>query len=253
MKFAKVLGIRSVLVNGGSQTNKQINDLNNGAEIFICTTGRMIDFLCKNNGRMIDLHKVTYLFSDEADRMLDMGFEPQITHIVQSTRPDRQTVLFSATFPRTVEQLTLQILTKPVEIQVRGRNVVNKDISQLVEVRPESEWLLRLLDLLGKWYEKGKILIFVQSQATCDSLLKNLLSHGYTCLSLHGAKDQMDRESAISDFRNDVSKILIATSVAARGLDVKELELVINFHVSNHYENYIHRVGRTGRAGRKES
>ncbi|XP_026432426.1 DEAD-box ATP-dependent RNA helicase 45-like [Papaver somniferum] len=209
MKFAKVLGIRSVPVNGGSQTNKQINALKNGAEIVICTPGRMIDFLCKNNGRMINLHKVTYLVLDEADRMFDMGFEPQITHIVQSTRPGRQIMLFSATFPRTVEQLTLQILTKPVEIQVGGRNVVNKDIIQLVEVIPESEWFLRLLELLGKWYEK--------------------------------------------DFRNDVSKILIATSVAARGLDVKELELVINFHVPNQYEDYIHRVGRTGRAGRKES
>ncbi|RZC90698.1 hypothetical protein C5167_028530 [Papaver somniferum] len=251
MKFAKVMGIRSVPVYGGSQTNKQINAVKNGTEIVICTPGRMIDFLCKNNGRMINLSKVTYLVLDEADRMFDMGFEPQITHIVQSTRPDRRTVLFSATFPRRVEQLARQILTKPVEIQVGGRNVVNKDISQLVEVRPESERFLRLLELLGEWYEKGKILIFVQSQATCDTLLKNLFSHGYACLSLHGAKDQMDRESAISDFRNDVCKLLIATSVAARGLDVKELELVINFHVPNHYEDYIHRVGRTGRAGRK--
>ncbi|KAI3836818.1 hypothetical protein MKW98_005151 [Papaver atlanticum] len=197
MKFAKVLGIRSVPVYGGSQTNKQIN-----------------------------------------------GMEPRLLSVLW-------TVLFSATFPRRVEQLARQILTKPVEIQVGGRNVVNRDISQLVEVRPESERFLRLLELLGEWYEKGKILIFVQSQATCDSLLKNLFSHGYACLSLHGAKDQMDRESAISDFRNDVCKILIATSVAARGLDVKDLELVVNFHVPNHYEDYIHRVGRTGRAGRK--
>lgn len=251
MKFAQVMGIRSVPVYGGSQTNKQINALKNGTEIVICIPGRMIDFLCKNNGRMINLRRVTYLVLDEADRMFDMGFGPQITHIVRSTQPDRQTVLFSATFPRRVEQLARQILTKPVEIQVGGRNVVNKDISQLVEVRPESERFLRLLELLGEWYKKGKILIFVQSQATCDSLLKNLFSHGYACLSLHGAKDQMDRESAISDFRNDVCKIMIATSIAARGLDVKELELVINFHVPNHYEDYIHRVGRTGRAGRE--
>ncbi|KAI3994294.1 hypothetical protein MKX01_012551 [Papaver californicum] len=250
IKFAKILGIQSFAVYGGSQTNKQINALQNGTEIVICTPGRMIDFLCKNNGRMINLRRITYLVLDEADRMFDMGFEPQVTHIVQSARPDRQIVLFSDTFPRRVEQFARQILTKPVEIQVGGRNVVNKDISQLVEVRPERERFLRLLELLGEWYEKSKIWVFVQSQATCDSLLKDIFRHGYACLSLHGAKDQMDRESAISDFRNDVCKILIATSIAARGLDVKELELVINFHVPNQYEDYIHRVSRTGRAGR---
>ncbi|KAL6211307.1 hypothetical protein ACLB2K_016534 [Fragaria x ananassa] len=105
--------------------------------------------------------------------------------------------------------------------------------------------------LLGEWNEKGKILIFVQSQDKCDSLFRDLLRHGYPCLSLHGAKDQTDRESTVSDFKSDVCNLLIATSIAARGLDVKDLELVINFHVPNHYEDYVHRVGRTGRAGRK--
>ncbi|OVA05854.1 Helicase [Macleaya cordata] len=174
-----------------------------------------------------------------------------ITRIIHNIRPDRQTVLFSATFPRQVEILARKVLTKPVEIQVGGKNVVNKDISQLVEVRPENERFLRLLELLGEWYEKGKILIFVHSQEKCDSLFKDLLKHGYPCLSLHGAKDQTDRESTISDFKSNVCNLLIATSIAARGLDVKELELVINFDVPNHYEDYVHRVGRTGRAGRK--
>ncbi|KAL6129106.1 hypothetical protein ACLB2K_072459 [Fragaria x ananassa] len=105
--------------------------------------------------------------------------------------------------------------------------------------------------LLGEWNEKGKILIFVQSQDKCDSLFRDLLRHGYPCLSLHGAKDQTDRESTVSDFKSDVCNLLIATSITARGLDVKDLELVINFHVPNHYEDYVHRVGRTGRAGRK--
>lgn len=128
---------------------------------------------------------------------------------------------------------------------------MNKDISQLVEVRPENERFLRLLELLGEWYEKGKILIFVHSQEKCDALFRDLLKHGYPCLSLHGAKDQTDRESTISDFKSNVCNLLIATSIAARGLDVKELELVINYDVPNHYEDYVHRVGRTGRAGRK--
>ncbi|KAJ1390870.1 RNA helicase, DEAD-box type, Q motif [Sesbania bispinosa] len=133
----------------------------------------------------------------------------------------------------------------------RGTEIVVCTPAQLVEVRPENERFLRLLEILGEWYEKGKILIFVHSQEKCDVLFKDLLRHGYPCLSLHGAKDQTDRESTISDFKSNVCNLLVATSVAARGLDVKELELVINFDVPNHYEDYVHRVGRTGRAGRK--
>jgi ATP-dependent RNA helicase DDX46/PRP5 len=250
-KFAKVLGLRCVPVYGGSGVAQQISELKRGAEIVVCTPGRMIDILCTSGGKITNLRRVTYLVMDEADRMFDMGFEPQITRIVQNIRPGRQTVLFSATFPRQVEVLARKVLDKPVEIQVGGRSVVNKDIMQLVEMRQENERFLRLLELLGEWNEKGKILIFVQSQDKCDALFRDLLRHGYPCLSLHGAKDQTDRESTISDFKSDVCNLLIATSIAARGLDVKDLELVINFHVPNHYEDYVHRVGRTGRAGRK--
>ena len=250
-KFSKVLGLRCVPVYGGSGVAQQISELKRGTEIVVCTPGRMIDILCTSAGKITNLRRVTYLVMDEADRMFDMGFEPQITRIVQNIRPDRQTVLFSATFPRQVEILARKVLNKPVEIQVGGRSVVNKDITQLVEVRPENERFLRLLELLGEWYEKGKILIFVHSQEKCDALFRDLLKHGYPCLSLHGAKDQTDRESTISDFKSNVCNLLIATSIAARGLDVKELELVINFDVPNHYEDYVHRVGRTGRAGRK--
>ncbi|XP_050208052.1 DEAD-box ATP-dependent RNA helicase 42 [Mercurialis annua] len=250
-KFAKVLGIRCVPVYGGSGVAQQISELKRGTEIVVCTPGRMIDILCTSGGKITNLRGVTYLVMDEADRMFDMGFEPQITRIVQNIRPDRQTVLFSATFPRQVEILARKVLNKPVEIQVGGRSVVNKDITQLVEVRPESERFLRLLELLGEWSEKGKILIFVQSQEKCDVLFKDLVKHGYGCLSLHGAKDQSDRESTISDFKKNVCNLMTATSIAARGLDVKELELVINYDVPNHYEDYVHRVGRTGRAGRK--
>ncbi|KAJ4963773.1 hypothetical protein NE237_023712 [Protea cynaroides] len=250
-KFAKVLNVNCVPVYGGSGVAQQISELKRGAEIVVCTPGRMIDILCTSSGKITNLRRVTYLVLDEADRMFDMGFEPQITRIVQNTRPDRQTVLFSATFPRQVEILARKVLSKPVEIQVGGRSVVNKDITQLVEMRPESERFLRLLELLGEWYEKGKILIFVQSQEKCDSLFRDLIKHGYPCLSLHGAKDQTDRESTVADFKSNVCNLLIATSIAARGLDVKDLELVINYEVPNHYEDYVHRVGRTGRAGRK--
>lgn len=250
-KFAKALGIRCVPVYGGSGVAQQISELKRGTEIVVCTPGRMIDILCTSGGKITNLRRVTYLVLDEADRMFDMGFEPQITRIVQNIRPERQTVLFSATFPRQVEILARRVLNRPVEIQIGGRSVVNRDIAQLVEVRPESERFLRLLELLGEWYEKGKILVFVHTQEKCDALFRDLLKHGYPCLSLHGAKDQTDRESTISDFKTNVCNLLIATSIAARGLDVKELELVVNFDVPNHYEDYVHRVGRTGRAGRK--
>ncbi|KAJ6336610.1 hypothetical protein OIU76_006482 [Salix suchowensis] len=203
-KFGKVLGIRCVPVYGGSGVAQQISELKRGTEIVVCTPGRMIDILCTSGGKITNLRRVTYLVMDEADRMFDMGFEPQITRIVQNIRPDRQTVLFSATFPRQVETLARKVLNKPVEIQDK-----------------------------------------------CDSLFRNLLKFGYPCLSLHGGKDQTDRESTISDFKTNVCNLLIATSVAARGLDVKDLELVINYDVPNHYEDYVHRVGRTGRAGRK--
>ncbi|PUZ50213.1 hypothetical protein GQ55_6G042000 [Panicum hallii var. hallii] len=250
-KFSKALGISCVAIYGGSGVAQQISELKRGAEIVVCTPGRMIDILCTSSGKITNLRRVTFLVMDEADRMFDMGFEPQITRIVQNTRPDRQTVLFSATFPRQVEILARKVLTKPVEIQVGGRSVVNKDITQLVEVRPDIDRFFRLLELLGEWYVKGKILVFVHSQDKCDSLLKDLFQHGYPCLSLHGGKDQTDRESTIVDFKSNVCSLLIATSVAARGLDVKELELVVNYDVPNHYEDYVHRVGRTGRAGRK--
>jgi ATP-dependent RNA helicase DDX46/PRP5 len=250
-KFSKVIGISCVAVYGGSGVAQQISELKRGAEIVVCTPGRMIDILCTSNGKITNLRRVTFLVLDEADRMFDMGFEPQIIRIIQNTRRDRQTVLFSATFPRQVEMLARKVLIKPVEIQVGGRSVVNKDITQLVEVRSESERFLRLLELLGEWIYKGKILVFVHTQDKCDSLLKDLFQHQYRCLSLHGGKDQADRESTVADFKRNICSLLIATSVAARGLDVKELELVVNYDVPNHYEDYVHRVGRTGRAGRK--
>lgn len=250
-RFAKVAGLSCATVYGGSGVANQISELKRGSEIVVCTPGRMIDILATGSGKITNLRRVTYLVLDEADRMFDMGFEPQIMRMVNNVRPDRQTVLFSATFPRAVESLARQVLINPVEIQVGGRSVVNPDITQFIEIRAEGERFLRLLELLGEWYERGKILIFVSSQDRCDSLFRDLLRSGYPCLSLHGGKDQSDRESTISDFKSAVCNVLVATSVAARGLDVKDLMLVVNYDCPNHHEDYVHRVGRTGRAGAK--
>ncbi|VDP10221.1 unnamed protein product [Heligmosomoides polygyrus] len=250
-KFAKVLDIRVVCVYGGVGISEQIADLKRGAEVIVCTPGRMIDMLAANSGKVTNLRRVTYLVLDEADRMFDMGFEPQVTKIINNIRPDRQTVLFSATFPRQMEALARKILDKPIEIQVGGKSVVCSDVTQSAVICEEHQKLLKLLELLGMYYEKGNVIVFVDKQEKADDIVAQLMRNGYSCAPLHGGIDQFDRDSTITDFKNGTIKILVATSVAARGLDVKNLILVVNYDCPNHYEDYVHRVGRTGRAGHK--
>lgn len=252
--FLKALNLRAVCAYGGAPIKDQIADLKRGAEIIVCTPGRMIDLLAANSGRVTNLRRITYVVLDEADRMFDMGFEPQVMKILGNIRPDRQTVLFSATFPRQMEALARKTLSKPVEIIVGGRSVVAPEIEQIVEVRSEESKFIRLLELLGNLYldekaEDDRSLIFVDRQESADGLLRDLMRKGYPCMSIHGSKDQLDRDSTIEDFKAGVVPILIATSVAARGLDVKQLKLVVNYDAPNHLEDYVHRAGRTGRAG----
>lgn len=250
--FLKMMGLRSVCAYGGAPIRDQIAELKRGAEIIVCTPGRMIDLLAANQGRVTNLRRVTYVVLDEADRMFDMGFEPQVMKIFANMRPDKQTILFSATMPRIIDSLTKKVLKSPVEITVGGRSVVAKEIEQIVEVRDENTKFHRVLELLGELYDRdedARSLIFVERQEKADDLLKELMIKGYPCMSIHGGKDQVDRDSTISDFKKGVVPILIATSVAARGLDVKQLKLVINYDAPNHLEDYVHRAGRTGRAG----
>lgn len=252
-KFTKMMGLGVVCAYGGAPIKDQIADLKRGAEIVICTPGRMIDLLLANSGKVTNLRRVTYLVLDEADRMFDMGFGPQVLKVIGNIRPDKQVVLFSATFPKQMDILARKVLHRPIEIVVGGISTVCDDVEQFVELVREDEKFLRLLQVLGDWYESQteQILIFVDRQDAADHLLRDLLKRGYPCLSLHGGKDQADRDSTISDFKLGNIPILIATSVAARGLDVKDLGLVINYECPNHMEDYVHRVGRTGRAGNK--
>ncbi|KAG2415569.1 hypothetical protein HFD88_006760 [Aspergillus terreus] len=252
--FLKALNLRAVCAYGGAPIKDQIAELKRGAEIVVCTPGRMIDLLAANAGRVTNLRRVTYVVLDEADRMFDMGFEPQVMKIMANVRPDRQTVLFSATFPRNMEALARKTLNKPVEIVVGGKSVVAPEITQIVEVRNEDKKFVRLLELLGNLYssdenEDARALIFVERQEAADTLLRELMRKGYPCMSIHGGKDQIDRDSTIEDFKAGIFPVLIATSVAARGLDVKQLKLVVNYDAPNHLEDYVHRAGRTGRAG----
>ncbi|KAG0414824.1 hypothetical protein HPB47_008026 [Ixodes persulcatus] len=250
-KFTKSLSLRVVCVYGGTGISEQIADLKRGAEIIVCTPGRMIDMLAANNGRVTNFRRTTYVVLDEADRMFDMGFEPQVMRIVDSIRPDRQTVMFSATFPRQMEALARRILMKPIEILVGGRSVVCKEVEQHIVIINDEDKFFKLLELLGLYQDKGSAIVFVDKQEHADVLLKDLMKASHNAMALHGGIDQFDRDSTIVDFKAGKVGVLIATSVAARGLDVKHLILVVNYDCPNHYEDYVHRCGRTGRAGNK--
>ncbi|OAF70400.1 hypothetical protein A3Q56_01832 [Intoshia linei] len=248
-RFIHSLGITVVCVYGGTGISEQISDLKRGAEILVFTPGRMIDMLSANGGRVTNLRRCTYVVLDEADRMFDMGFEPQVMRIIGNIRPDRQTVLFSATFPRSMEIIARKVLTHPIEVTVGGRSVVCNDVKQTVIIIDEEKKFFKLLELIGKYQDQGQALVFVDTQEAADSIVSQLLKYSHCAMALHAGVDQYDRDSILNFFRNNEIPILVATSVAARGLDVKNLIIVINFDVPNHYEDYVHRCGRTGRAG----
>ena len=250
-RFAKAVGRRVVVVYGGTAVALQIAELKRGADIVVCTPGRMIDMMASNSGKVTNVRRTTLVILDEADRMFDLGFEPQVMRILDNVRPDRQTIMFSATFPRQMEAIARRLLKKPIEVQIGGRSVVSDTIEQHAVVIDDAQKFRKLLELLGRYQQVGSVLVFVNSQHAADLILKDCMSVGYACLSLHGGIDQQDRDSNIKDFKAGNIRLLIATSVAARGLDVKTLCLVVNYDCPNHYEDYVHRVGRTGRAGRQ--
>lgn len=205
------------------------------------------------SGKLLSLQRVTYVVMDEGDRMYDMGFAPQISAVLAAVRPDRQTVLFSATFPKTVETLARKSLLYPLEIIVGGRSVASDNVTQYAELVEEDDKFFRLLQLLGDNVdEEKKAIVFVDTQIRADNLFEQLLRNGYVSLSLHGGKEQEDRDSTISDFkRKDGPGVLVATGVAGRGLDIPSCRCVINYSCPNHLEAYVHQVGRTGRAKNK--
>ncbi|VEU33632.1 unnamed protein product [Pseudo-nitzschia multistriata] len=251
--LTKPLGLKSAAVYGGASVAEQIGDLKRGTHIVVATPGRLIDILTMQSGKLLSLQRVTYVVMDEGDRMYDMGFAPQISAILAAVRPDRQTVLFSATFPKTVENLARKSLKYPLEIIVGGRSVASDNVSQYAELVEEDDKFFRLLQLLGENVdEEKKAIVFVDTQVRADNLFEQLLRNGYVSLSLHGGKEQEDRDSTISDFkRKDGPGVLVATGVAGRGLDVPSCRCVINYSCPNHLEAYVHQVGRTGRANKK--
>ncbi|KAL2454448.1 DEAD-box ATP-dependent RNA helicase 24 [Abeliophyllum distichum] len=197
--------------------------------------------------------RATYLVLDEADRMFDLGFEPQIRSIVGQIRPDRQTLLFSATMPRKVEKLAREILTDPVRITVGEVGMANEDITQVVQVIPsdveKTPWLLQTLPVL---IDEGDVLVFASKKNTVDEVESQLSQAGFRVAALHGDKDQTSRMEILQKFKSGTYHVLIATDVAARGLDIKSIKSVVNFDIAKDMDMHVHRIGRTGRAGDKD-
>ncbi|XP_067678893.1 probable ATP-dependent RNA helicase DDX43 [Haliotis asinina] len=241
-------GIRSVVVYGGGNRRNQISVVTKGVEIIVATPGRLNDLIM--NG-IIDVKSVTYLVLDEADRMLDMGFEPEIRKILLDIRRDRQTVMTSATWPQEVQRLADMYMSNPINIFVGTLDLAAcHSVTQLVEVLDDEEKKPRLFDFLT--YElqpMDKVIVFVGKKVLADDLSSDLAMEGVECQCIHGDREQCDREAALSDFKSGAVRILIATDVASRGLDVKDITHVLNYDFPRNIEEYVHRIGRTGRAG----
>ncbi|CAK9258848.1 unnamed protein product [Sphagnum jensenii] len=248
-KFGASSKIKNTCIYGGAPKGPQIRDLQKGVEVVIATPGRLIDML---EARHTNLRRVTYLVLDEADRMLDMGFEPQIRKIVSQIRPDRQTLYWSATWPKEVEFLARQFLVDPYKVTIGSQDLkANHAIEQIVEVVSEYEKYPKLIKLLEQIMDGSRLLIFMETKRGCDQVTRQLRMDGWPALSIHGDKSQAERDWVLSEFKAGKSPIMTATDVAARGLDVKDIKCVINYDFPGSCEDYVHRIGRTGRAGAK--
>ena len=217
-KFGRSSRIRNTCVYGGVPRGQQIRDLTRGAEIVIATPGRLIDML--ELGKT-NLKRVTYLVLDEADRMLDMGFEPQIRKIVDQIRPDRQTLMWSATWPKEVRQLARDYLNDPIQVQIGSLDLAaSHNITQLVEVLSEFEKRDRLIKHMeiAAQNPDSKMLVFASTKRACDDITKFLRTDGWPALAIHGDKEQRERDWVLGEFRSGRSPIMVATDVAARGI-----------------------------------
>ncbi|KAF4652178.1 ATP-dependent RNA helicase dbp2 [Perkinsus chesapeaki] len=249
-KFGKSSKIKNTCCYGGVPRGPQARDLSEGVEICIATPGRLIDFL---ESQRTNLRRVTYLVLDEADRMLDMGFEPQIRKITSQIRPDRQTLLWSATWPKEVQGLARDLCREePVHINVGTLTLkACHNVTQYVDVVQEYEKRDRLKQLLERVMDGSKLLIFTDTKRGADDLTRTLRMDGWPALCIHGDKKQEERDWVLHEFKTGKSPIMIATDVASRGLDVKDIRHVVNYDFPGQIEDYVHRIGRTGRAGCK--
>ena len=243
-RFGKFLGINTATVYGGSSYSRQLKHIEK-ASVIVATPGRFLDLL---RGGKIDIAP-KFVVLDEADEMLDMGFLDDIKEIFTFMPSDRQTLLFSATMPQAIKELANRILNNPEFITITKSEVTNSKISQsfyVVDERERDDALLRLLD----YKNPSKAIVFCRMKSEVDRVTTMLVSQGYAAKGLHGDMEQRQREETIRAFKRDL-EILVATDVAARGLDVNDVSHVFNYHIPFDSESYVHRIGRTGRAGKE--
>ncbi len=239
------LPLKSAQIFGGVNIRPQISELRSGVDIVVATPGRLLDHVQRNT---IDLSSVEVLVLDEADRMLDMGFIRDIRKVLQLLPDRRQNLLFSATFSKDIRSLAASILTTPVEIEVAPRNTTAERVSQLVHPvdKARKRELLSLLIGKGNWRQ---VLVFTRTKHGANRLAKQLTGDGLGAAAIHGNKSQGARTRALADFKSGKVRVLVATDIAARGLDIDRLPHVVNYELPNVPEDYVHRIGRTARAG----
>lgn len=246
-KYAANTDIKIVTVYGGTSMGVQTKNLVGGCDILVATPGRLLDHMYVGN---ISLKETNTLVFDEADRMLDMGFMPDIKRILNKIKSERQTLLFSATFDKKIKDLAYRILRSPVEIQVTPTNSTAASVEQMVYPVDKHRKRELLAYLIGSKNWK-QVLVFTKTREGSDDLVKELKLDGIKAASINGNKSQGARQKALDDFKSGKLRALIATDVAARGIDVADLEYVVNYDMPFKAEDYVHRIGRSGRAGRK--
>ena len=248
-KFAYRSWVRPCVVYGGADIGSQLRQIERGCDLLVATPGRLVDLI--ERGR-ISLQNIKYLVLDEADRMLDMGFEPQIRRIVEGEdmppTQDRQTLMFSATFPRDIQVLARDFLKDYIFLSVGRVGSTSENITQKIEYVEVVDKRSVLLDILHT-HGAGLSLIFVETKRMADSLSDFLINQGFPATSIHGDRTQRERERALEMFRTGRCPILVATAVAARGLDIPNVKHVVNYDLPTDIDDYVHRIGRTGRAG----
>ncbi|KIW30653.1 ATP-dependent RNA helicase ded1 [Cladophialophora immunda] len=248
-KFSYRSWVRPCVVYGGADIGTQLRSIERGCDLLVATPGRLVDLI--ERGR-ISLANIKYLVLDEADRMLDMGFEPQIRRIVEGedmpSVQNRQTLMFSATFPRDIQMLARDFLKDYVFLSVGRVGSTSENITQKVEYVEDQDKRSVLLDILHT-HRNGLTLIFVETKRMADTLSDFLINQGFPATAIHGDRTQRERERALEFFRNGRCPIMVATAVAARGLDIPNVMHVINYDLPTDIDDYVHRIGRTGRAG----
>nr|WP_319557184.1 DEAD/DEAH box helicase [uncultured Vibrio sp.] len=244
-QYASQTALRIVCVYGGTSIGVQKKKLEDGADILIATPGRLLDHLFNGN---VNISKTSTLVLDEADRMLDMGFWPDLQRILRRMPDKKQTMLFSATFEKRIKTIAYKLMDSPVEVEVTPPNTTAETVKQMVYPVDKKRKRELLAYLIGSknWQQ---VLVFTKTKQGSDELSKELKLDGIKAVSINGDKSQGARQRALDEFKQGKVRALIATDVAARGLDIQELEQVVNFDMPFKAEDYVHRIGRTGRAG----